>query len=87
MFSLKNRRLRGDLITAYNCLKGCCSQVGVGVFSHVTSERTRNGFKLHLGTFRFNIRKNFLMERIVQLWNRLPEEVKESPSLDACKSM
>jgi len=44
-----------------------------------------NSLKLHRGVFRLDVKKNAFTERIIKIWNKLPREVVESPSLEVVK--
>lgn len=81
-FSLEKRRLWGDLIVAFQHLKGAYKRAGEGFFERSSCDRIRgSGLKPQEGRFRLDIKKKCFTVRVVRLWDRLLKEDANAPSL------
>ena len=88
LFSLEKRGHWGDLVAAFQYLKGACKKAGEGLFTSAGRDGTRdNGFNLQEDRFRLDIRKKFSTMRVVRQRNRLPREAVAAPSLEVFKAM
>ena len=85
--TLEDRRVRGDMIEVYKILRGV-SRVNSGIwFQWSANSRTRgHRFKLAKFRSRLDIRKNFFSQRVVNIWNKLPEAVVEADSVNSFKN-
>jgi len=86
LFSLEKRRLWGDLVVAFQYLKGAFKKDGHKLFSRACSNRTRgNGFKLKGGRCCLDVRKKLFTVRVVKHRHRLLREVVDVSSLESLK--
>ncbi|KAF7248244.1 LINE-1 retrotransposable element ORF2 protein [Varanus komodoensis] len=86
LFSLEKRRLRGDMLATYRYVRRRHMEMGRDLFFPAEEGRTRsNGAKLREPRFHLDARKHFLTVRTPRVWNGLPREVIEAPSMQVFK--
>ena len=84
LFSVEKRRLRGDLIAAFQDLQGASKQEGRQLFERGDKSRTGgNGLKLKESRLRLDVRGKFFPQRVGRCWNSCPERLwMPRPSLE-----
>ena len=85
--TLKFRRLRGDMIQVYNIVSGKHNTHPTVNFnlSHVSNTRG-NTFKMQQAHTHYNLRKLFFNNRIIAVWNSLPNIVVCAESINILKT-
>ena len=87
MFSLKYRRLRGDLIEVFKFVKGQHIGYLKGMFEFRTENRGRgHEHKLVIKHSRTRLRQSFFSRRVVGYWNNLPGDIISANSLVSFKA-
>ena len=87
MFSLKDRRIRGDLIETFKILNNIDKVNHENLFEFAPQSVTRNnGLKLKKQRFNTDLRKSYFNLRVVDYWNKLPASVVQANTIPAFKS-
>jgi len=86
LWSLEDRRTRADLIKVYKIIHGL-SAVRFSTFFELShNERTRgHSLKLHKKRVMTDLRQHFFLDRIVNKWNTLSEDIVSASSLNSFK--
>ena len=85
--TLIERRARGDLIEVFKAKKEFSSINGVFKFSR-SRMNLISTFNNYDGLAKFRkLKRNFINERVVSFWNKLPTDIKMEQSIDSFKFM
>ena len=84
--TLEYRRLRADVIQVYKILNQI-DQVDIDKFFNMSEQSTRgNSLKIFKPRSRLKVRSSVFSNRVVDVWNSLPNSVVTAPSLNSFKS-
>jgi len=86
LYLLRRRRLRGDLIETYKILTGEEKIASDQLFQKATTtELRRHSLKLYKKSSRRELRKHSFSQRIVDHWNKLPDDVVSAATISTFK--
>ena len=79
--------MRGDLIEVFKLLKGF-DKVDYNKFFKINPRNITRGhsLKLNKSRSRRDIRKNFFSQRVINSWNKLPQNVIDADSVNTFKN-
>jgi ribonuclease P/MRP protein subunit RPP40 len=87
LITLEKRRVRGDLIQVFKIVRGFDKLNFNNFFEYSKVSNVRgHSFKFVKNRSRLDIRKNYFSQRVVNAWNKLPQHVVESVSINAFKN-
>ncbi|KAF2345540.1 hypothetical protein FHG87_023704 [Trinorchestia longiramus] len=87
LISVKQRRLRGELIETFKYLNGLKNVTLEGLFERDGIMQTRNnGQKLILRNFKTSQAMNFFPVKITATWNQLPENIASAGIVNTFKN-
>ena len=86
LISLEKRRVRGDPIQVFKMFKGF-EKIDYSKFFKLSGNDTRgHSYKLEKSRSRSERRKNFFSQRVVNAWNKLPQQVVDAETKDCFKN-
>ena len=85
--TLKFRRARGDMIEVYKIITGKYDVETTVSFIPNSDTITRgNRFKLYQGQVKYDLRKYFFSNRIIRIWNSLPDSIVNAVTTNTFKN-
>ncbi len=87
LIPLDKRRVRGDLIEVFKMMKGI-DHVDFENFFKISNIKNTRGhcYKLSKQRCKGERRRNFFTQRVINHWNKLPQEVIEADSVNSFKN-
>ena len=84
--SLEHRRRRGDMIDLFKYVSNIYDTSRPNFIRNVDVRTRGHSRKLMKNRSRLLVRSNFFSERVISVWNNLPESVVAAPSVNAFKN-